>query len=538
MAVRMPAAPAAAGPDFDTEIAKFHPKQLEAVKMLDSGKVKYFLFGGAMGPGKSYWLRWWCIRRLIVLSRHFGVKTPVGMLACEDYPALKDRQLVKIGQEVPRWMGSLHQDHKVYGRCFILHQQWGGGVLCFRNLDDPSKYQSAEFLFVAVDELTKNDYNTFNFLRTRIRSTDIEDIECQFVGASNPGGIGHGWVKQLWMDKEFGEEWIYPQDVRCQFGYLPAVADDNPHLPASYWQMLETLPPNMRKAFRYGDWNVFIGQAFPDLNKEVHGIDPLPIPRGANIYLTHDYGYGAPFSFGWWWVDGDGRVYRFHEWYGWSGHGNEGLHLADSAVAEGLIEREKSMLPSWVRPEDIHRIAGPDLFAKKPNPGGQGQGPPTSEVYAEVGRKLKHQLIFRVGDPTRHLKIRQFHERLRVREDGRPMMLIYKTCTQFFRTMGNLIMDEHKIEDVNTKGEDHQYDEACHICMARPLALPGDKPLLSATDKRIDRLIRGEKGRYDELATMEQSAELRRLESGRDSWEVTEGEDDDSASGDTLISTV
>lgn len=524
------------GPDFDTEIAKFYPKQLEAVKILDSGRVKYFLFGGSMGPGKSYWLRWWCIRRLIVLARHFQVKNPVGMLACEDYPALKDRQLVKIGQEVPQWIGTLHQDHKNYGRCFILRQQWGGGVLVFRNLDDPSKYQSAEFAFIAVDELTKNDYETFNFLRTRMRWPGLDDDECLFVAASNPGGPGHGWVKQLWMDKLFGEEWIHPNDVRSKFEYLRATADDNPALPPSYWHMLETLPPNMRKAFREGDWNVFIGQAFPELSKVRHGIDPLPIPRGAPIYCTHDYGYGAPFSFGWWWVDGEGRVYRFHEWYGWSGHGNTGLHMADSEVAEELIKREKSMLPEWVRPEDIHRIAGPDLFAKKPNPGGQGQGPPTSEVYAEVGRKRHHQLIFRVGDPTRHLKIRQFHERLRVREDGLPMMLIYNTCEQFFRTMGNLIVDEHKIEDVCTKGEDHQYDEACHICMARPLAMPGERPNLSATDKRIDRLIRGERGSYDELATVEQSAELRRLESGRDSWE--EDEDDDSASGTGLIPTV
>jgi len=514
------------GPDFDLDLAKFSPRQMEAVRLLDSGKIKFLLYGGALGGGKSYFLRWWCIRRLNILARAWGIKQPVGMLACEDYPSLKDRQLAKISREVPRWIGSMVQDHKDYGRCLILQQQWGGGVLCFRNLDDPSKYASAEFAFIGVDELTKNTYEVFDHLRTRLRWEGLPDIECQFAAGTNPGSIGHGWVKQFWMDKLFPPEWVKPIDYRQSFAYVPSLADDNPHLDASYWAMLETLPPTLRKAFRDGNWDVFIGQAFPDFSKDLHGIAPVAIPRGASIYLTHDYGFAKPFSFGWWWVDGDGRVYRFHEWYGWNGQPDTGMRLADSAVAEQLIEMEKRILPSWCKPDMVHRLAGPDLFAKQPDKKGGGQGPPTSETYAEIGRKLNHQLIFRVGDPTRHLKIRQFHERLRVLDDGRPMMYVYKnTCEQFFRTVSSLIMDEHKVEDIDTKGEDHQFDEACHIMMARPLKLPEEKAKLSQYDKRLIKLERGDEGSYDTMATMEQAFEIKRLESGRDSWDSSDDED-------------
>jgi hypothetical protein len=348
------------------------------------------------------------------------------------------------------------------------------------------------------------------------------------------------------MDKLFPPEWINPTDYRNTFAYVPSLADDNPHLDPGYWAMLETLAPNLRKAFRHGDWDIFLGQAFPELNRTSHAIDPVQIPRGANIYCTFDWGFSAPFIFGWWWIDADGRAIRFGEWYGWNGQPNQGLRLADSDIARMAIAKEKELIDQfangWALPDMVQRLCGPDCFSKKPDYKGGGQGPSTAETFTQVGEQLRHQFIFRVGDPSRTLKMRQFHERLRsVDQDGnpiRPMLQAYSTCDHFFRTISGLVQDEHNIEDVDTSGEDHVYDESCHICMARPLALPGEKPKLSAVDKRIDRLIRGEKGRYDELATMEQSAELRRLESGRDSWENTEGEDDDSANGDTLISTV
>ena len=534
-------ATAGTGPDFDTEIAKFTPRQMEAVRLLDSGLTKFLLYGGALGGGKSYFLRWWGIRRLYILARAWGIKQPVGMLACEDYPSLKDRQLSKIAREVPLWIGRMHQDHKEHGRCLILHPNWGGGILCFRNLDDPSKYASAEFCFTLIDELTKNPYEIFDHVRTRARWKGLPDIECQFVAGTNPGSIGHAWVKQFWMDKLFPPEWINPVDYRGQFAYVPSLADDNPHLDPSYWAMLETLAPNLRKAFRYGDWDVFVGQAFPELNKAAHSCEPMPIPKGAHIYSTFDWGFGAPFSFGWWWVDADGRIYRFHEFYGWNGQPNQGLRLSDEELATKAITMERRIMPDWVDPAWIQRLCGPDCFQKKPDYKGGGQGPSTAETFSKVGQAERWSFNWRVGDPSRALKMRQFHERLRCFDhEGkpmRPMLMVYNTCDHFFRTVSGLIQDEHNIEEIDTKGEDHVFDESCHICMARPLALAGEKPKLSATDKRIVRLTQGYRGSYDEVATMEQQRELNRLESGRDSWE-NPGEDDDEGSDGNLQRTI
>jgi len=84
---------------------------------------------------------------------------------------------------------------------FVLHKDYGSGVIALRNLDDPSKYQSAEFAAIAVDELTKNSKEIFDFLRFRRRWPGVE--RPKFLAATNPGGKGHAWVKKLWVEKDF-----------------------------------------------------------------------------------------------------------------------------------------------------------------------------------------------------------------------------------------------------------------------------------------------------------------------------------------------
>jgi hypothetical protein len=466
--------------DFDRDIARFTPLQMKAIRHLDSGCCKFLLFGGCLGPGKSYLLRWYGLRRLIALAG-LGHRNCAAMLACEDYPTLKDRQLVKIAKEFPPELGTLYQDHKDYGRCFVLNAEYGSGVLCFRNLDDPSKYASSEWALILVDELTKNTFDVFTHLRTRLRWPGLSDLECQFVAGSNPGGHGHSWVKQLWMDRKFPAEWLSPSDYSKYFVYVPARATDNPHLDAAYWQMLDTLPDNLRAAFRDGSWDIFIGQAFPEISRETHAIQPIwPVPEHSPLYMTMDWGFGAPFSIGWWWTDEEGRAIRCNRWYGASGP-NQGLRLTDSEIAEGIIDREIEM--GWARmasPGDyrsvqwsrqVIRYAGFDCFNKKPDYKGGGQGPTTAETFTAYGLYLSPM------DASRHIKIRQFRERLRVREDGWPMLLVYETDDEFFRIMPTLALDKNNIEDVDRNGECHIFDEACHICMARPLhAQEPEKP--------------------------------------------------------------
>lgn len=488
--------------NFNRDVAKFLPRQMEVVKAL-AAKGKYILYGGAVGGGKSYLLRWIAVKILMVVFAKYHIRGVQVMLACEDYPALKDRQISKIVREFPEWLGKYHDDHKAFGKCYILSPEYGEGVICLRNLDDPSKYQSAEFCAILVDELTKNPYPTFNDLRMRLRWPGVPDNECPFIGATNPGGVGHNYCKAFWVDKVFPPEYISPVDLRPSFVFIRSTGDDNPHIDQAYWQSLSSLPEQLRKAYKEGSWEIFLGQAF-EFSRASHVVAELPIPAHAPIYTTFDWGFGAPFSWGWWWVDNDGRGFRFSEFYGWNGTPNQGLRWEDSRIAQEIVRREAALSERYgIDFTRAIRKAGPDCFQKKPDYRGGGQGPSTAEVFAA------NKIYISPGDPSRELKLRQFRERLKVPRNeagiqtGLPMLMVYEECDQFIRTIPNISTHKTKLEEIDPACEDHQFDDACHFCMARPIALmvPPEKKLLS--DAHIDAIEKHQGDSYEQFAQAE-----------------------------------
>lgn len=223
-----------------SDLCHFTDKQWTATAEADSHR--YMLFGGARGPGKSFWLRWWLVRYLLRCAAIHGKRGVRTMLACEDYPSLYERQISKVQTEFPPALGK----YMAARNEFVLAPQFGSGVIAFRNLDDPSKYQSAEFAAIAVDEITKNPEKSFHILRASMRWPGLEDV--RFVAASNPEA---NWVRSYWIEKNLPDELHGFED---EFAFVPALPDDNPYLPPSYWQMLDTLPGAMRAAWRYGDW--------------------------------------------------------------------------------------------------------------------------------------------------------------------------------------------------------------------------------------------------------------------------------------------
>lgn len=285
------------------EFCNFQPKQLEFARAVED--YTYILYGGAVGGGKSYSLRWiavWLLMKYAAQIQKPGIR--VGLF-CEDYVALNDRHLTKIQYEFPSWLGTLNKGNHE----FILADKYGGGVIAFRNLDDPSKYLSSEFAAILVDELTMSPREKFDFLNLRRRWPGIANTK--FIGATNPGGVGHGYVKKLWIDSDFTDENFDPKE----FKFIQAKSIDNKFLPESYSKQLESLPEKMRKAFMDGDWDIFEGQYFPEFSKAKHVIDPFEIPPGWMRFRSIDYGYEAPAAVIWYAIDYDGNVYIYRELY-------------------------------------------------------------------------------------------------------------------------------------------------------------------------------------------------------------------------------
>lgn len=226
-----------------SELANFLPKQKEAQEA--SKRFKFVLYGGSLGSGKSYWLRWMMLYWLMKMYAKYDLKGIRAGLFCEDYPSLNDRHLSKVKYEFPSWLGTYNQQFHE----FTLAPEYGSGVIAFRNLDDPEKYLSVEFAVMGVDEINRNQIVTFRELRKRLRWAGIKDV--RFLAACNP--IGEAWVKNWWVKRLFPPE----EKEQYEFVFVPALPTDNPYLDESYYKSLESLPENQRKAFLEGNWDAF-----------------------------------------------------------------------------------------------------------------------------------------------------------------------------------------------------------------------------------------------------------------------------------------
>jgi hypothetical protein len=278
-----------------SELMKPTERQREAFRASDTHK--FTLYGGAGGGGKSYFLRWWCLRQLLKLYAETGIEgIRVGLFSM-DYPTLTDRQISRINREFPEWLGALRKT-QTDGYNFQLLPEFGGGTIALRNLDDPSKYRSAEFAAIAVEELTENSKETFDDLRFRLRWPGV-DRPC-FVGATNPGGVGHHWVKDFWIDKKFPKEL---QKFAHEFAYVPAMVLDNPHITQDYYQDLLSLPDAKRRALAEGDWSVPEGQYFTNWDRTQRAIHPSVFGQIAKPWwprwISMDWGFKHHSSIHW-----------------------------------------------------------------------------------------------------------------------------------------------------------------------------------------------------------------------------------------------
>jgi len=267
-------------------------------------KAKYRLFGGAAGPGKTKALLWEAIQ---IANEVPGCDT---LLLRRTYPELESSLLAYFRRDVPR------KFYRSYNESKHVVTWKNGSTTRFgycRNENDVYQYQGAEFLFIGLDELTHFTLKQWQFLTSRNRCPikfyiDAENRENRVVpgmaGATNPGNIGHAWVKALWVDHVpppgFDRPELYdPRD----YDFIRARLDDNPIYAndAEYRRTLETLPEHLRRAFLEGDWNVFAGQYFDIFDVGRHTARPEEIrlepwwPR----WISIDWGFQHPSAVYW-----------------------------------------------------------------------------------------------------------------------------------------------------------------------------------------------------------------------------------------------
>ena len=173
-----------------------------------------------------------------------------------------------------------------------------GATLTFGYLDtadDIYRYQGPEFQFIGWDELTQFPNDPYEYLFSRTRRLADSGVPIRIRSASNPGGVGHAWVKRRFIDER-------PAGVV----FIPARLDDNPHLDRDeYRQSLAHLSDALRAQLEDGDWGAFEGAAFEI--KPEHLIDRFPLADSHDRFEAADYGLnGAPWAL--WCVDYEGNL--------------------------------------------------------------------------------------------------------------------------------------------------------------------------------------------------------------------------------------
>lgn len=395
--------------------------------------VDEIFYGGARGGGKTYA----CLLDFAGVVKVYG-RDAQGILFRRTYKELEEA--IKISKEMYRGRAVWRAGDK----------QWtfkNGAALKLRALerdDDVEKYQGHSYTNIYFDELGNypTDY-PYLFMFSSLRSA--AGVPCYMRATGNPGGIGAYWVKERFITNKDPER-VYSYDGTTRT-FIPARLEDNPLLAATdYDAKLRALPEHLYRAFRLGDWDVFAGQVFSEWDQERHIVEPFPLDPSWYRFASMDWGYAKPYSIGFWAKTHEGRLIRYHEMYG-ALKPNEGTKERASAVAAKAGE-----MAAFLGVEDM--VADPACWSH------QGFSEESIEqIFSQYFVMLR-------GNNDRISGAFAFHDYLKTElSDGGPMMCVFPGCKDFIRTIPAMTADKKRPEDVDTRGEDHAYDEARYAIM-------------------------------------------------------------------------
>ena len=417
------------------------------------------LYGGAKGGGKS-----WAMRRKFVLlaMRYPGLKL---LLLRRTYKQLNENHVLPLRMELDGY-ARYHGDDKAF-----LFPNRSRIKLGYCDADaDVLQYQGQEYDVVGFEEAGLFTEYMLTEIALCCRSTRA-DFAPRLYYTANPGGPGHGYLKRLFIDRNF-REGENPDD----YEFIPARATDNialrEHNP-DYLRELDNLPEDRRRALRDGDWDVFAGQFFPEFRREIHVAEPFPIPHHWRKYLTLDYGLDMTAAY-WIAVDPWGKAYVYREVH------RSGLIVSDASAAMG----EAMALDALGRPRDprdppeelYQQMAPPDLFSRNKETG-----------KSVVERLNEDGWSFGMTNNSRVQGWLEIKEWLKVRDSrdeqtGEPMksanLVIFSSCRNLIRCIPLAQHDECNPNDVATEPHEitHSLDALRYWATGRPQPADGPAP--------------------------------------------------------------
>lgn len=397
------------------------------------------LFGGAAGGGKSH--------GQLLDSLIFALRYPASkQLVLRRTYAELEKSLIRAALGLfPRELFTLNSSSHTgkfkngsiidFGYCAVEF--------------DVYQYQSAEYDVVRFDELTHFTESQYVYLISRVRGAN--GYPKQVKSSTNPGGIGHSWVKKRFVDPSVPDREFVGEDGLRRI-FIPSLLDDNGFLSSSdpgYKKRLLALPKREKQALLYGDWNIFEGQYFCEFSSKSHVISPFEIPKHWRKFRTIDYGLDRLACL-WIALSPDGRSFVYREYCE--------SNLPISAAAGAILERTP-------KDEEIYlTLAPPDLFSRS-----QETGKTKSTLFSEYG------INFTKTSNDRECGWLAVKEMLCDKGNG-PTLQIFSTARELIRCLPALQVDKNRPTDCATEPHDvtHAPDalRGYAIFHARPTPIP------------------------------------------------------------------
>lgn len=374
------------------------------------------LFGGAAGGGKSYGQLVDALLYALIYSKSKQI------IFRRTYPEL-EKSLIRVHLEFyPRPPLYKYNRSKRSG-IFV-----NGSIIDFAycdNENDVYKYQSAEYDVIRFDELTHFTEAMYIYLLSRLRGT--KPYPRQMKSTTNPGGLGHAWVKKRFIDVgEWNKKHYTENGTRL---FIPSKLQDNKFLMGSdpgYVKRLDNLTEKEKRALKYGEWDIFEGQFFDEFDRGVHVVSPFVIPKEWKKYITRDYGLDMTAVL-WIAVDYNNNAYVYKE-----------LYKPNLIISEA----SKNIKEMTTEDEDIYANLGPpDLWNRR-----QETGKSAADIFAENDDIIEQTNNNRING---WLAVKEW---LKVFEDEQGIktskLKIFSNCTNLIRTLPALRHDDKNPNDV------------------------------------------------------------------------------------------
>ena len=413
--------------ELDLGLSTLNPKQLLFFK----SDCRYTMYGGSRGGGKSYAVQ----RKASLLALEYpGIKI---MIVRRTLPELRENHVLPL-QDLLNGVAKYKDSEK----CFIFPNGSRIKLGYCEHEGDVLQYQGQEWDILFIDEATHLTEYQYQRLTEIIRGTN--GFPKRMYLTCNPGGVGHAWVKRLFVDRVYKSA-ENPDD----YCFIQASVFDNTALlekDPGYLKVLEALPEDKRKADLYGEWDVYEGQYFTEWERELHVCEPFEIPPSWRRYLTIDYGLDM-FAAEWVAVNEFGRAFVYREFC------KSGLTVSEAA--EVIRQMNDPVYISY---------APPDLWNRR-----NDTGRSAADIFAEHGVYLARATNNRVqGWYDLKEWLHPFTDEQGVKNSG---IKFFRNCGEIIRCIPLLQFDEKNPNDVATEPHSitHAPDAIRYFVAGHPL---------------------------------------------------------------------